>query len=30
MRKNVVDNFTYELRLKLGIFKMKMSFDIAW
>ena len=30
MRKNVDDNFTYEVELNLGIFKMKMFLDMAW
>ena len=30
MKKNLDDNFTFELGLNLGIFKIKMSLDIAW
>ena len=29
MRKNLDDNFSYKLELNLGIFKMKISLDIA-
>ena len=29
MRKNLDENFTYELELNLGIFKLKISLNIA-